>query len=373
MVKSISLEQIEEYKKDIFNGTKGSSKILINYYDGDIVYDSIKKTFYLWNYDTKLWDIIYDTEILIGEFMEILSYIFKKIKNSFKKDGLKESKLEKIEKALNKVKLRLEGTSIYKDIIVLFKKKCFNNNFSDDLDYKNKNLLPILNGLVIELNTLETRERTKEDLFTVECPVNFLGKNFKSIYAEKFFKSLFKDDKDNIKTKYLQMLFGYCLSGEISSKLFISLLGQAGYNGKSTLFSLMKKILTSTFCSSVNKNVIFKQKNETSHESSLMSIMKIRCAYFSETDEDNILNTSLIKQITGGDPIKCREIYKKEGDEHMFLTKLIIGTNTIYSVSKKDSANPDHTALMKRNHYIALKVSFIENHKKEIEKKKCSL
>ncbi|AYV78636.1 MAG: phage/plasmid primase, P4 family [Edafosvirus sp.] len=98
------------------------------------------------------------------------------------------------------------------------------------------NLLPIRNGKIIDLKTCKVRDRTEEEIFDFECPVNFIDGTLP--FAEKYFSQLTPE------TNLLQKCLGYCLTGEISESQNFFVIKGTGSNGKTTLMSVLDYMLS---------------------------------------------------------------------------------------------------------------------------------
>ena len=75
-------------------------------------------------------------------------------------------------------------------------------------------LLPIQNGKVINLKTLEVRERTQKDMFTFECNVSLTNE---TPNADKFFEDIMPNIEDR---EYLRKCLGYIITGKSTQDVF---------------------------------------------------------------------------------------------------------------------------------------------------------
>lgn len=80
---------------------------------------------------------------------------------------------------------------------------------------------------------METTDRTKEDYFTFESPVDYVKT---TPNAEKFFKQVFADRANR---KYVQRSLGYMMTGDTTAQVFFIWYGK-GRNGKSVITNLMR-------------------------------------------------------------------------------------------------------------------------------------
>lgn len=297
----------------------------------------------------------------------------KEIKEDRKEQIIKlEEDIKKIEgrggelSIFNHVKKTLQRTRTYDNVIRFLNKKILDKNIFDLIDCSQKNLLPIMNGKIIDLQTLKVRDRVKSDLFSIECKVNFLGKKFESEHGKKFISSIFNNNDEQ--TEYFQMLSGYFLTGETDAKLFSIMLGTEGYNGKSKYINIMCRILgKEVFSKPVHKSVIFETRSTTCHDTYECALLKSRFAYFSEASNDFVIKTDIVKKHSGGDASELRNINKSAGSKSKtFNYKLLIATNTLFDFKEQTE---NSKALMKRLQYIPLLVSFVDDPKKVDNKK----
>lgn len=98
-------------------------------------------------------------------------------------------------------------------------------------------IFPLKNGKKINFKTLEVSERTKDDLCTFECNLDY--KDDVNDDVEKYFYQLIPNKKNR---RYLQKALGYMLTGETLAQVFFVLYG-VGENGKSQIMKFMNAIL----------------------------------------------------------------------------------------------------------------------------------
>ena len=127
-----------------------------------------------------------------------------------------------------------------KSILEVLLSKTRDEEFETRLN-KIPHLLPIKVGRIVNLKTLEVRERTREDFFSFELSVDYnCNKQDSHPNASKFFEEICCGNAEL--TNYLKRLLGYCLTGETSERSLFIWWGE-GMNGKSTVIDILKKIL----------------------------------------------------------------------------------------------------------------------------------
>lgn len=135
-----------------------------------------------------------------------------------------------------------------------------------------------------------------------------------------FLNTIFEDNQEII--NYFQRVVGYCLSGYSEEQCAFFFIG-SGANGKTTLLEVLRHVFGS-YASSVNYNMIIKD-NKLSHEEQVNLIGK-RLAIINEYPNNNKINLSIFKQLTGNDTIGFE--YRQKQIEFINKSKLIIVCNT---------------------------------------------
>ncbi len=132
--------------------------------------------------------------------------------------------------------------------------------------------------------------------------------------------------------KFLQVWFGYCLTGYTSEHKALVLFG-GGSNGKSVLLAVISHVL-GAFAAVTPADTLLQRKSEQSND--IAALDGIRLAVATETEEGQALAEGRLKAITGGDRVVCRELYEN------FKTftpkfKLVLATNCKPRVSGTDN------------------------------------
>ena len=223
----------------------------------------------------------------------------------------------------------------YEDIIT-------DDTFYDKLNRSCDYLLPISNCNVIDLRNGLVRPISKTDYFTYRCDVNYTKK--KSPEMLEIIGKIMCNNAENI--KYLQKILGYCLTGDISARVYFILYG-VGANGKSMILNLMNKILKEQY-QAVSKCVFINNNTGKTGGSEVLQLKDCRCATFSETEANDALNEAIIKMISGNDTITARGLYK---DPVSFIPqcKLMLCTNFKPDFNGNDRANVDRVRLVPFN------------------------
>ncbi len=109
----------------------------------------------------------------------------------------------------------------------------------------------------------------------------------------------------------------------------------AGRNGKSKFVELMSKIL-GEYKGTVPVTLITQKRNSIGSTSSeIVQLMGTRYAVMQEPSVGDQINEGIMKEITGGDPIQGRALFK---DTVTFIPqfKLVVCTNTLFDIKSND-------------------------------------
>lgn len=84
-----------------------------------------------------------------------------------------------------------------------------------------------------------------------------------------------------------------------------------GSNGKSCFTNLLYKALGEDYVASIPSNLLTEKKTNTTSANPVLASLKGRkTAILQETEDGEKINTSIVKELTGGDPIIARELYQ---------------------------------------------------------------
>lgn len=174
----------------------------------------------------------------------------------------------------------------------------------------------------IDLRTGLLQEHRREDLLTCLSPVPF---DPKAQYPEfeKFMYQIMNNN--NALVEFLWMSLGYALSGDCREQCFWIFWG-SGANGKGTLMNLISEIFGSYWTNISTETILAKDSNGNQIRSDLAQLDGPRLVTASEIDKGRRLSESLVKSLSGQDPITARKLY---GDEFTFTPqfKMFVQSN----------------------------------------------
>jgi P4 family phage/plasmid primase-like protien len=291
-------EMINNYKEALEKLEKTSGE-LIKHLDNDIslnlflklncpnFYKFSKGEYYIYNDETKLYEErdTEDSEIYISKN---ITTFMEKNKNLFENNKTYNILYKRYTNNINQIILKLQN----------------NHDLKEQLN-KKIGIIPIKNNKILNLDTLEVRERVKDDNFTFEMPVNYKPNDYNETEIKKYFEDLFKNDNELI-----QIVLNLCKSIIYGIRLrYIFVFQGDGNNGKSLFINLLKHIYNK-FGSSVDKKVMISTDIGSNLTTELEILENIRVGFLSETKDEDKFNDELIKRLTGGDDISVRSLFK---------------------------------------------------------------
>lgn len=131
---------------------------------------------------------------------------------------------------------------------------------------------------------------------------------------------------------YLQRVVGFCLTGRTDDQSLYVLYGN-GRNGKGAFTRTILKLL-GEYGAAINQSILMETRR-TEHQTQFASLYGKRCLIAQETDAGGKLNEAQVKQLTGGDPIRCRRMQE---NEWVFIPthKVMLVTNNLPNIRGTD-------------------------------------
>ena len=188
----------------------------------------------------------------------------------------------------------------------------------------------VRNG-TLDLRTGELRPHDQRDLITKLANVDYDADAQCPTWL-KTLDGIFAGDQSLV--KFLQLFAGYSLTGIVSEQLMAFLHG-LGANGKSTLLNALRAV-AGDYGISLASDVLI----DSGHEGHSTGITDLRGARFvtaTETEEGRRFNESLVKQLTGGDPIKARRM-RTDNFEFLPTHKIFMSGNHLPRINGTDHA-----------------------------------
>jgi putative DNA primase/helicase len=191
-------------------------------------------------------------------------------------------------------------------------------------------LFNVQNG-TLDLRTGELRPHKATDLLTRISPVAY-NPQAKSEVWEKFIEEITNGDT-GVKN-YLQRAVGYSLTGDTREECLFVLHG-SGRNGKSKFLEAIQYV-TGDYAHTAAAQTFLRREN-TAPSNDIAALAGARFVMTSEIAQGRTLDTALIKQLTGGDAITARLLYR-EGFTFKPQFKLFMATNSLPQVDENTPA-----------------------------------
>mgnify|MGYP000347114476 CR=1 FL=1 len=173
----------------------------------------------------------------------------------------------------------------------------------EDLD-QHDHLLAARNG-VIDLRSGRLMEHNGDLLLTRRLDVDYIPGAAASRWVE-YLREVMCGDEEMV--AYLKRLVGYAITGETSEQCFTVLWG-SGANGKTVFTSTLSTIFSPI--SEITPFSTFEAKPSGGVPNDLAALRAARMVFASEGEADKPMAESLLKRITGRDPVTARFLRKE--------------------------------------------------------------
>jgi len=240
-------------------------------------------------------------------------------------------KSDKIYKVMTGI-LKKQGDKIMRESCHLF----YVNKFIINLDM-NTNLLCCSNGIV-DFSTNTFREGVPED-YTQKCthiPYAHSSTLSKKLVNEvtTFMDQLFPDKE---LCEYMWEHASSVLVGANKNQSFNIYIG-CGRNGKSKFVELMSLML-GDYTATVPVSLITKPRvNIGGVSPEVAGLVGVRYAVMQESSVNDRINEGMMKELTGGDKVQCRALYK-DTFAYKPQFKLVMPTNNLPEMVSKDNGS----------------------------------
>jgi putative DNA primase/helicase len=219
---------------------------------------------------------------------------------------------------------------------------------SDIIDH-DKNLVGLNDGKVINLSTGNAVPVT-EDIFLTKRLGATLDANAECPQWVNFLNQIFDGNQEQV--AFVKRAVGYSLSGHVSEQCLFVLIG-TGANGKSTFINVLRRVF-GDYAGMTPMQTLTVMPFSNGQTNDLAAMEGKRFISASDGEAGDRLAEAKIKNMTGGDKIACRALYKdyREFDPQC---KLWVATNELPEVSGSDDA------IWRRIRVIKFPVTFRED------------
>lgn len=262
----------------------------------------------------------------------------------------KSSKLSRIAMQL---KMRPFKENVMRECCELF----YQEKFEELLD-SNPGLLGFTNG-VYDLDNMEFREGRPDDYVSFCTGIDFVPYDKNNEYVkeiEYFWRQVHPND--NVR-KYVLTLLASFLSGHTKEERFHIWTG-TGSNGKSKVIDLFELALGEYCCKLPVSLLTAKRAASNAASSEVARAKGKRFACLQEPSEDEKLNVGLMKELSGGDTIVTRALFK-EPIQFKPMFKMVLPCNHLPNVPSDDGGT------WRRIRLVEFQSKFVQNPTKENE------
>lgn len=193
---------------------------------------------------------------------------------------------------------------------------------SQDVFDTQPHLFNCRNG-VLDLNTGTLLEHSPKLLLSKVANVEYDPKA-RCDRFDGFMKDIMLGDVEKI--RYLQMLFGYAMSGTNEREECYMLYGSTTRNGKSTLVDTINYLFGDYGMNIQPESLAEQKKSGRSASGDIARLNGCRLLQMSEPPKNMKLDVALLKTLTGRDKITARHLYENDF-EFTPIFKLFINTN----------------------------------------------
>jgi putative DNA primase/helicase len=174
-------------------------------------------------------------------------------------------------------------------------------------------LFNVHNGTV-NLQTGELQSHTPGDYITHQAPVTY-DPQARCPRWLRFLLEVFARDKAMV--RFVQRAIGWSLTGVVQDRALFFLYGAQGHNGKTTLVEAIRDLMGTAgegsfgYARKVDVATFMHSRNSEENQRKAAGLTGARFIYSSEIGEDQRLNEQLIKDMTGGDTLEARKLYRE--------------------------------------------------------------
>jgi len=227
------------------------------------------------------------------------------------------------------------GDNAFKNKVIQECKELFiDEEFMEKID-SNRDLIGFENG-VYDLKNKMFRQGHPHDYISFTTKIDY-PENIKETDADIKKVNMFLEEVFPIPSirKYALRFMSSCLSGNVLDQDFHVWTGEGG-NGKSKIIELLKMVLGDYQCE-LPVGYLTQPRNTTNNASPvLMRTKSRRLCYMQEPNKNDTINIGIMKEISGGDELSGRNLYK---DEESFtpMFKIVLMCNDLPKIPGMDN------------------------------------
>jgi P4 family phage/plasmid primase-like protien len=222
-------------------------------------------------------------------------------------DEAEQKQLTQQTKKLAELALKLKSTKFKDNVIRECAELFYSEHFENKLD-SNGSLVGFENG-VLDLERLEFREGRPDDYVSFSTGINhiqYVPDHPCVQEINRFWESVHPDPAMR---EYVLLTLSSCLSGTIREEKFYIWTG-SGSNAKSVTVNLIEKTLGDYCCKFPVTLLTNKRAASGAATPEIARAKGRRFAVLQEPGDDERLNVGLMKELSGGDVVQTRELFK---------------------------------------------------------------
>jgi P4 family phage/plasmid primase-like protien len=181
----------------------------------------------------------------------------------------------------------------------------------------------------LDLRTGELLPHKANNFITKNCGIEF-DPEAKAPRWDKFLNEVMQGDF--VMISYLKRIAGYAMTGSTNEQCIFVLLGD-GRNGKSTFIEILKSVFND-YSQKARADSFLTGKTEGANND-IARLDGVRLCVASEIGSEKTLNEPLVKEMTGGDTVTARFLYK-EYFSFKPQFKIILAVNDEPKINGKD-------------------------------------
>ena len=242
--------------------------------------------------------------------------------------------LETESSGLYKLYKKLKTTAFKSNVMKECREKFFDEEFSKKAD-ANKDLIAFNNG-ILDLTTMMIRDGKPDDYITFSTGIDYDEE--KPYYehqawplVEKFIQQVLPDPE--VREYFINHLATNLIGGNPVQRFHI--LTGSGSNGKSMIMNLMTKALGDYACTVPISLFTQQRKGSGNAAPEVIRLKGRRFVTMQEPDEAIALNTGLMKEITSGEKMYARDLFKS-GCEFEVQAKFHLACNDKPKINTTD-------------------------------------
>jgi P4 family phage/plasmid primase-like protien len=233
---------------------------------------------------------------------------------------------------LNKIALQLKTTSFKEALMKECADRFYDPKFEEKLD-SNTNLIGFNDG-ILDLDTMEFRAGLPEDYVSFTTGINYKAFDESDPHYAGIMDFITKVLPDEDVRDYVLKILASILNGQVRDEKFYIWTGTGG-NGKSKLLELLLLTLGDYYYNMNVTAITGKRVASNATNSELVQSKGKRVVVLQEPSENEKLNIGYMKELSGGDRISARGLFK-EPIQFKPQFKLILACNALPEVPGND-------------------------------------